>query len=91
MATESHLRRVRPAIGEMTLMGLGHWAVGMLSALGTEVLQELGRFSREAGPGSMITIRRTRGGFTAQVTGAIVAGHRALTPESIREMTLGVD
>jgi|SRR5262245_44873884 len=62
------------AISEVTVLALGRWTASLLSLLGVEVLRELKRFSKMAGPGAMITIRRTRGGFTAQVTDAIIGG-----------------
>lgn len=79
----------RPAIDDANLGALGRWAASLLTAFGAEVLGELTRFSRGAGPGAMITIRRTREGFTAQITGAIVGGRaEPLTPDSIRSIVL---
>jgi hypothetical protein len=64
----------------------------LLTTLGTEVLGELGRFSRAAGPGAMITIRRTHDGFTAQVTGSIVGGRpEPLSLQAIHGLTTEVD
>ena len=45
-----------------------------MAIIGAEVLYQLTRFSKEAAPGAMLTIRCTRDGFTAQVTGPIVGG-----------------
>jgi len=66
--------QVEYAMSRVTVLALGRWMASLLSILGAEVLGELRRFSKAAGPGAMITIRRTRDGFTAQVTGAIVGG-----------------
>ena len=63
---------------------LGRWAVTLIELVGIRVLQTLAEFSRTAGPGSMITIKRTRDGFTAQVTGPIVGG----PPEPINMRSL---
>jgi len=66
---------------------LARWAAAVAEVLGTDVLRELLAFSRTAGPGAMITIRRTRDGFTAQVTAPIVGGPpRPVTPDSIEEL-----
>jgi hypothetical protein len=74
VAVESlHIASPYP-VTETTLRALGQWAFALASVFGVEVLRELGGFSRAAGPGAMITIKRTRDGFTAQVTGAIVGG-----------------
>lgn len=79
-------------VTEASIRSLGRWAAALLGTLGSEVLRELGRFARGAGPGSMITIRRTRDGFTAQVTGAIVGGRPApISPDLIQLVTGEVD
>lgn len=60
---------------EATILdALGRWAATFVAAVGAGVLRELTSFSRAARPGSMITIKCTRDGFTAQVTGSIVGG-----------------
>lgn len=53
---------------------LARWASTVADALGSDVLFELTGFVKSAGPGAMVTIRCTRDGFTAQVTGPIVGG-----------------
>ena len=66
---------------------LGRWAASLGDRLGLEVLREIAEFSKDAGPGAMLTIRHTRDGFTAQVTGAIVGGPpMPLTSEVIEEL-----
>jgi hypothetical protein len=53
---------------------LARWAEAIVESLGAEVLVELAGFAKNAGPGSMMTIRCTRDGYTSQVTGPIVGG-----------------
>lgn len=66
------------------------WAFRLGDALGAEVLRALTGFARSHTPGSMITVRCTRDGFTAQVTSAIVGGQpRQLTPEDMEELLAG--
>ena len=80
---------VEPALTEASLRALAQWAAALLTVMGAQVLAELGRFSRGAGPGAMITIKRTRDGFTAQVTGAIVGGGaEPLTADAIVAVAL---
>ena len=63
------------------------WISRLTQIVGLEVLHQLTRFSREATPGAMLTIRCTRDGFTAQTTGAIVGGSaRPLTREAADEL-----
>jgi hypothetical protein len=63
------------------------WAVHLARELGAEVAGELTRFVRSDAPGAQITIRRTRDGLTAQVTGPIVGGRpREMTLELIEEL-----
>lgn len=63
------------------------WAETLADSLGAQVLKELTRFAREATPGAMLTIRRTRDGVTAQFTGAIVGGTpQEVTLEFVEEM-----
>lgn len=84
--------RSRSTIDDANLGALGRWAASLIAVLGSEVLGELGRFSRIPGPGATLTIRRTRDGFTAQVTGAIVGGRvEPLTPDSIRSIVVEVN
>ena len=81
-----------PEQNDGMLSTLGTWASRLLEVLGAQVVAELSRFARDAGPGAMITIRRTRDGFTAQVTGAIVGGGPAeLSPQAIRALILEAD
>ena len=83
--------RIRPT-SEDGLRELGRWAAELVVTLGAEVLGELARFSRATGPGAMITIRRTRDGFTAQVTGAIVSGRvTTLDVDSIGAIAAVID
>ena len=71
---------------------LERWAASFVALVGADVIRELASFSREAGPGSMITIRCNRDGFTAQVTGPIVGGRSQLmTPEAIFVMETELD
>jgi hypothetical protein len=69
---------------DMNVSPLGRWAARFAQAVGLRVLHQLIVFSRNATPGSMITIKCTREGFTAQVTGSIVGGRSA--PISQAEM-----
>ena len=93
LAVESmRAHRVPYTVNEATLHALGRWAVTLLNVMGVGVLGELGRFSRSAGPGAMITIKRTRDGFTAQVTGAIVGGGaEPLSVDAIQMLTVEID
>jgi len=79
VATTARILTRTDAWTESMQRTLGRWAATLLERVGTHVLQTLTEFSRSAGPGSMITIKRTRDGFTAQVTGPIVGG----TPEPV--------
>ena len=65
---------------------LGYWAASFTSLVGADVLKELATFARTAGTGSMLTIRCTRDGFTAQTTGPIVGGRVATTPDDVLEL-----
>ena len=66
---------------------LAGWAGNLVRTLGPEVVRELSRFVGTTRAGGMITVRRTRDGFTAQVTGPIVGGGSAdLTVEVAREL-----
>ena len=86
------VRPERSAVDDANLGALGRWAASLILVLGAEVLAELGHFSRVAVPGSTITIRRTRDGFTAQITGAVVGGRaEPLTPDSIRSIVVEVN
>lgn len=83
--------RMRPT-SEDGLRELGRWAAELVVTLGAEVLGELARFSRATAPGAMITIRRTRDGFTAQVTGGIVSGRaKTLDVDSIGAIAAVID
>jgi hypothetical protein len=71
---------------------LGRWAASFATLVGADVVRELAAFSRGAAPGSMITVRCNREGFTAQVTGPIVGGRgRLLTPEQIIDIANELD
>jgi len=68
------------------------WAATLAELVGVRILQTLTEFSRSAGPGSMITIKRTGDGFTAQVTGPIVKGTpEPLTMDSLTLFLEGMD
>ena len=85
-------RDVRSLLDEGNVRVLGRWAASVLGSLGPNVLRELGRFTQLAGSGAMITIRRNRDGFTAQVTGPIVGGAtEPLTPAAIWAMTREIE
>jgi len=56
------------------LAELGRWFLAVSDALGARVIQSVTDFARTAEPGAMLTVRRTRDGFTAQTTGSIVGG-----------------
>ena len=63
------------------------WAVQLTDVLGADVMRELTRFARMEVPGAQVTIRRTRDGLTAQVTGPIVGGQRRdVTLEFVEEL-----
>lgn len=63
------------------------WAVRLADVLGADVMREITHFARMDVPGAQITIRRTRDGLTAQVTGPIVGGRcRELTREFVEEL-----
>jgi hypothetical protein len=80
------------AMSQATVLALGRSMASLLSFLGVEVLRELKWFSRAARPGSMITIRRTREGFTSQVTDAIIGGHaHRCSASEIRRMAQNGD
>jgi hypothetical protein len=65
----------------------GAWAIHLAQVLGADVMQELTTFARMDVPGAQITIRRTRGGLTAQLTGPVVGGPpREPTPEFMQEL-----
>ena len=85
-------RDVRSLLDEGNVRVLGRWAASVLGSLGPNVLRELGRFTQLAGSGAMITIRRNRDGFTAQVTGPIVGGTtEPLTAMAIWAMTREIE
>jgi hypothetical protein len=66
---------------------LGTWAASLVQILGPDVIRELARFARTTDVGGMITVRRTRDGFTAQVTGPIVGGgQQRVTPEFVQKL-----
>jgi hypothetical protein len=63
------------------------WAMQLAHVLGADVMRELTRFTRMEVPGAQVTIRRTRDGLTAQVTGPIVGGRRRdVTLELVEEL-----
>jgi hypothetical protein len=71
---------------------LARWADAIAVTLGADVLLELVGFARTAGAGAMMTIRCTRDGFTAQVTGPIIGGRvRALSDEVVVLMDQELD
>ena len=71
---------------------LGRWIAALVEVLGLRVMTELVEFASDSEPGAMITIRHTRDGFTAQVTGSIVGGHpQPLTPQAIRALVRGFE
>jgi hypothetical protein len=71
---------------------LGRWGTTLAGLVGIPILQTITEFSRSAEPGSMITIKRTRDGFTAQVTGPIVGGvHEAFTMNSLSSFLEEID
>jgi hypothetical protein len=51
----SRVRRIDPLLNDGTILALGRWMASLVATLGTEVMKELGRFSRAAGPGAMRT------------------------------------
>lgn len=66
---------------------LGRLTASLADAIGLRVLVELAAFARQAQSGAMLTIRRTRDGFTAQTTGQIVGGKpQPLTHQAIRDL-----
>ena len=68
------------------------WAAHLAHELGADVVRELTRFARMSAPGAQITIRRTRDGLTAQVTGPIVGGRpKEMTLELIEELIEGTN
>jgi hypothetical protein len=72
---------------EMMTDALWRWTASLGESFGVQVLTELVAFTNEAEPGAMLTIRRTRDGFTAQTTGRIVGGQpQPLTPQAIRDL-----
>jgi hypothetical protein len=70
---------------------LGHWTASFTALVGPDVLKELANFARTAGAGSMLTIRCTRDGFTAQTTGPIVGGRVATTPDEVIELAAEIE
>lgn len=92
MATTARKLARAEAWSESMQRALGRWAVRLAELVGAPVLQSLTEFSRSAGPGSMITIKRTHDGFTAQVTGPIVAGaSEPATVEMLSTLMEGID
>jgi hypothetical protein len=65
----------------------GEWVGRVADIVGIDALLALAAFGRSAQPGAMLTIKCTRDGFTAQVTGPIVGGApQPLTTDGIDEL-----
>lgn len=74
------------------MVELGRWAIALATLLGTDIVDALGTFAREASEGSALLVRRQENGFEAQVSGPIVRGEpRLLSGEALAALARDLD
>jgi hypothetical protein len=84
-------RPLRP-LDEDVMYELGRWVVTLATLLGTDVVEALSAFAREASEGSALLVRCNGRGFEAQVSGPIVRGEpRLLSMEALETLARDLD
>jgi hypothetical protein len=80
------------AVDADVMYELGRWVITLATLLGTDVVDALGTFARDASEGSAFLLRCNGGGFEAQVSGPIVRGEpRLLSMEALATLARDLD
>ncbi len=85
-------RPVAPPLDDDVMYELGRWAITLATLLGTDVVEALGSFAREATEGSTFLVRCQGSCFEAQVGGPPVRGMpRLLSVEALAALARDLD
>jgi hypothetical protein len=80
------------SLDEDVMHELGRWVITLATLLGTDVVEALSTFAREASEGSAFLVRCNGDGFEAQVSGPIVRGEpRLLSVDALSSLARDLD